>query len=55
MMPLTGPALGPIAGGWIVEKVSWRWIFYASSIADGVVQLLGFVSRILSPLDHSII
>ena len=44
MMPLTGPALGPIAGGWIVEKVSWRWIFYSTSIAAGVVQLLSLVS-----------
>ncbi|KAF8316073.1 MFS general substrate transporter [Clavulina sp. PMI_390] len=42
MMPLTGPALGPIAGGWIAEKVSWRWVFYSTSIADGIVQVMGF-------------
>ena len=44
MMPLTGPALGPIAGGWIAERTSWRWVFYSSSAVDGLVQLFGFVS-----------
>lgn len=43
-MPIIGPALGPVAGGWIAEKVSWRWVFYSTTIADGIVQLLAFVS-----------
>ncbi|KAG8989747.1 hypothetical protein FRB90_002093 [Tulasnella sp. 427] len=38
-----GPALGPVMGGWIAEKASWRWIFYSTSIADAVIQLLGIV------------
>ncbi|KAF8321174.1 MFS general substrate transporter [Clavulina sp. PMI_390] len=42
LAPLVGPALGPIAGGFIAENTSWRWVFYSSSIADGVVQLFGF-------------
>lgn len=25
---LLGPLAGPIIGGWLVESVSWRWIFY---------------------------
>ncbi|RPF24886.1 DHA2 family efflux MFS transporter permease subunit [Streptomyces sp. TLI_185] len=25
---LLGPLAGPILGGWLVESVSWRWIFY---------------------------
>ncbi|KAG8689113.1 hypothetical protein FRC09_012575 [Ceratobasidium sp. 395] len=41
LAPLTGPAIGPIAGAWIAEKSSWRWVFYSTSIADAVIQLVG--------------
>lgn len=49
--PLLGPALGPIAGGFIAENTSWRWIFYAISIADAVVQVSGifFLSETYGP------
>jgi MFS family permease len=40
-MPLLGPALGPIAGGFISENTTWRWIFYAVSCFDGLVLILG--------------
>ncbi|KAF7596684.1 hypothetical protein BBP40_000607 [Aspergillus hancockii] len=43
LAPLLGPAVGPIAGGFITENTSWRWIFYATSIADGVIQVLGMI------------
>lgn len=33
--------MGPIAGGFITETVTWRWIFWASSIAGAVIQLIG--------------
>lgn len=26
LAPLAGPALGPIAGGFITENTSWRWV-----------------------------
>ncbi|KAI5295899.1 hypothetical protein KEM52_006553, partial [Ascosphaera acerosa] len=41
LAPLLGPAIGPVAGGWVTEKTSWRWGFHAVSIADGCIQLGG--------------
>lgn len=41
LTPLLGPAIGPIVGGFIIENTSWRWMFYATSIADGVIQAAG--------------
>ncbi|KAL4960050.1 uncharacterized protein BDV14DRAFT_193269 [Aspergillus stella-maris] len=41
LAPLLGPAVGPIAGGFIAENTTWRWVFYATTIADGVIQLAG--------------
>nr|ASK38705.1 major facilitator superfamily transporter [Paecilomyces divaricatus] len=43
LAPLLGPAVGPIAGGFVAENTSWRWIFYATTISNGVVMLLGFL------------
>ncbi|KAF8596151.1 MFS general substrate transporter [Ceratobasidium sp. AG-I] len=51
LAPLTGPAIGPVVGAWIAEKSTWRWVFYSTSIADGVVQIIGtwYLSETYAP------
>jgi EmrB/QacA subfamily drug resistance transporter len=36
---LLGPITGPILGGWLVEDVSWRWIFYIN-VPIGAIALV---------------
>ncbi|KAJ5595433.1 uncharacterized protein N7459_001641 [Penicillium hispanicum] len=43
LAPLLGPAVGPIAGAFVAERTTWRWVFYATSIAAGVIQIAGFL------------
>jgi len=38
---MLGPAIGPIAGGFISEKTTWRWSFYSIIIFTAVVQCFG--------------
>lgn len=38
--PLLGPSIGPIAGGFLAQAVSWRWIFWVLTIASGVITII---------------
>ena len=51
LAPILGSAFGPILGGWIAEKSTWRWIFWSTSISDAAVQIAGlfFLSETYSP------
>ncbi|KAL9625347.1 MAG: hypothetical protein Q9160_000410 [Pyrenula sp. 1 TL-2023] len=42
-IPLIGPALGPVAGGFIADYTTWRWTFWSISIAQAVMQIAAFV------------
>src|SRR5271156_4787731 len=41
MGPLLGPALGPIIGGFVAQYSTWRWLFWATSMADAVILTVG--------------
>lgn len=43
LAPLLGPAIGPIAGGFITENTTWRWVFWSTTILCAVVQISGLL------------
>ena len=45
---LLGPMLGPTLGAWLIEFVSWRWIFLIN-VPIGIMSLTGFA---LFAIDH---
>jgi multidrug resistance protein len=40
MGPLLGPVIGPVCGGFLVEHMSWRWVFWILAICGGVFGLI---------------
>lgn len=52
LAPLLGPAIGPIAGGFVAEKTTWRWVFYSTTIAAGAVQFIAifFLPETYAPI-----
>ncbi|KAJ3907516.1 MFS general substrate transporter [Lentinula edodes] len=43
LAPLVGPSTGPLVGGWIALRSRWQWVFWSVSIADGILQVAGFM------------
>ncbi|KAF2832900.1 MFS multidrug transporter-like protein [Ophiobolus disseminans] len=43
LVPLTGAAIGPIAAGFIVEYSTWRWMFWATTILQVVLEALSLL------------
>lgn len=42
LMPFLSPALAPIMGGYMTEYISWRWVFWTTSIFAAAVQVASF-------------
>ncbi|QDS72867.1 hypothetical protein FKW77_007382 [Venturia effusa] len=40
--PLVGPVIGPVGGGYMVEAVGWRWVYWLLAIISGIAAALAF-------------
>jgi MFS family permease len=40
LAPLLGPVVGPICGGWIAERSTWRWVVSASFCSSHCCMLM---------------
>lgn len=43
LAPVLGPAIGPVAGGFISEYATWRWTFWSLTSFNLVIQLAGML------------
>ncbi|KAK4553563.1 hypothetical protein LTR86_009359 [Recurvomyces mirabilis] len=43
LIPLLGSAVGPIIGGIMAERTTWRWMFWSTSAFQGLMVVLSFV------------
>ncbi|KAG9223391.1 hypothetical protein CCMSSC00406_0007578 [Pleurotus cornucopiae] len=52
LAPLLGPVIGPVAGAWIAEKSTWRWVFWSTSIVCVAIQISGlfFLRETFAPV-----
>ncbi|KAF1969146.1 MFS general substrate transporter [Bimuria novae-zelandiae CBS 107.79] len=54
MLTGAGLSLGPIMGGYIVERTTWRWIFWACAITFALLAVVGcyILKETYSPVLH---
>ncbi|KAK8075284.1 caffeine resistance protein [Apiospora hydei] len=44
LIPILGSAVGPIIGGFMAGRTTWRWMFWSTSIFQAVMVAVSFVS-----------
>jgi len=42
---ITGPLVGPLAGGWLTEHLSWRWCFFIN-LPIGIMAAVGLMATL---------
>lgn len=52
LSPLLGPVLAPLAGGWIAEYTSFRWVYWIGLMLSGIAFLVAllFLPETFSPV-----
>ncbi|KAJ4266083.1 hypothetical protein NW762_004057 [Fusarium torreyae] len=42
MGPLLGPCIGPVAGGFLIQATSWRWVYWLISMLGGILMFVSY-------------
>ncbi|KAI5202562.1 MFS general substrate transporter [Aureobasidium subglaciale] len=43
LSPLLSPILSPVAGGWIEDYISWRWVYWIGLALSALIYLIAFL------------